>query len=170
MGYSTIDIEKGLGISRERLREWTAKEFVSPSIPSPGQGKRAEFSRRDIMNICLFDELLRIGFKRKTAGDCVKSASPYLWGVSPKSPTEPDYLLIRFDGDSVHANPIWGETGVVIDFMDGGKRKRIDPFSGTLMSLLESRGITKELEGAFDHLHVVNLKEIHNRVNRAFPG
>ncbi|MDZ7699910.1 MAG: hypothetical protein U5R49_24285 [Deltaproteobacteria bacterium] len=39
MGYSTIDIEKGLGISRERLREWTAKGYIKPAIPSPGQGK-----------------------------------------------------------------------------------------------------------------------------------
>ena len=169
MGYSTIDIEKGLGISRERLREWTAKGFIKPSIPSPGQGRRADFSRRDVMNICLFEELVRIGFRRKMAGDCVKREGEYLWGVSPKSPTEPDYLLIRFHDNDVHVSPIWGETGVVIDFRDGGKRKRIDPFSGKLMSSFDSRMVTKELEGPFEHLHVVNLKKIQARVNSTFP-
>ena len=170
MAYSTIDIEKGLGISRERLREWTAKGFIVPSTPSPGQGRRAVFSRKDILDICLFDELVRVGFNRKAAGECIQSQGKHIWDISPLSPTKPNYLLIRFQGPSVHVSPVWADTRVVIDLGDHGKRKQVDRFSGKLMSSFDSRMVTDSLDGPFEHLHIINLKNIHSRVKAAFPG
>ena len=174
MGYSTIDIERSLEISRERLREWTAKGFIKPSIPSPGQGMRAEFSREDLLKVCLFDELLRIGFKRDMAGQII---SKYTLEKDPNegehlSHVAPDFVMIYFQDGNVSAMPLdsLGQMKIVIDCASGGVKiespftKEPIPFWTEANGKLES-----SVEMQFDHLHVVNLAGIRARVNRAFP-
>ena len=77
--FSTFDIVKLLGINREKLRDWMDRGYVNPSIPAEGQGTRAVFVREDIYNICLFVELLKIGFKRKFAANIISN------GIGDKS-------------------------------------------------------------------------------------
>ena len=167
MGYSTLDIERGLKISRERLREWTAKGFIVPSIPSPGQGRRAEFSRDDLLTVALFDELLKIGFQRKMAGKIVKREGQYLWGASDICRTGPDFLMIKFYGDQVAATPVWRDVKMIVDLGDGGKQKLINPITGKFIPSIPR--VTDDLEKPFDHLHLVNLEGIKSRVYAAFP-
>jgi DNA-binding transcriptional MerR regulator len=175
MRFSTIDIERGLKISRERLREWTSKGFVKPSIPSPGQGKRAEFSRDDLLRVCLFDELLRIGFQRKVAGEIVQRESPFLWESSLGSGATPDFLMIKIFGDEFTVLPVFKDLGINIDWADGGKLKLrmgkksfpIPRLKGDLGELLNR--LHDDLEKPWDHLHIVNLSSIKARVRAAFP-
>ena len=57
--YSTFDIVKGLGIPRERLREWMTRGFVSPSIAeADGAGTKALFSRFDLYLVATFRQLI----------------------------------------------------------------------------------------------------------------
>ena len=52
---------------------WLLNGFISPSIPSAGQGQKAYFSRTDFYAIVLFTKLLNKGFKRELAAAYVKS-------------------------------------------------------------------------------------------------
>lgn len=65
--YSTIDISKAFGMPRERLRDWMDRGFVSPSLPSTGQGTIAIFTARDAYRVFLFEKLVNAGFKREAA-------------------------------------------------------------------------------------------------------
>lgn len=67
MKYSTFDIVKGLGIARERLREWMTRGFVVPSVQADGVGTKALFSIEDVYRVELFKELLAVGFNRISA-------------------------------------------------------------------------------------------------------
>jgi hypothetical protein len=175
MGYSTIDIERGLKISRERLREWTAKGFIKPSIPSPGQGRRAEFSREDILRVCVFDELLRIGFKRDMAGQIIQK---YTLEKDPHegehlSYLAPDFIMIMFRGDEISAMPLnsMGEDKIIIDCASGGLKLESPFMKEPIPFWTEANGELKSsAELSFDHVHIVNLSGIRARVKAAFPG
>jgi hypothetical protein len=70
--FSTLDIVKGMGIPRERLREWMTRGFISPSIQAAqGQGTKALFSRADLYRIGLFKYLVERGFMRHAASGYV---------------------------------------------------------------------------------------------------
>lgn len=71
--YTTKDIIEKLGIPMQRLRMWLLNGFISPSIPSAGQGHKAYFSHTDFYAIDLFAKLLNKGFKRELAAKYVKS-------------------------------------------------------------------------------------------------
>jgi hypothetical protein len=111
MGYSTIDIENRLGINRERLRVWTSSGYIEPSVPSPGQGLRAEFSREDVLKVCLFDELLRIGLKRAEAGGMVSKCKPKHFGN--------DYVMFFVLGDDISIIPFGNIINVIEGVSDG---------------------------------------------------
>lgn len=70
--YSTKDIIRILGVKKGRLRQWVDNDFIKPSIAhSPGTGRKALYSRKDILLIGLFDKLLSIGIDRHTASEIV---------------------------------------------------------------------------------------------------
>lgn len=71
--YTTKDITKNLEIPMQRLRMWLLNGFITPSIPSEGQGKKAFFSKSDLYAISLFVKLLNKGFKRELAAEYIKS-------------------------------------------------------------------------------------------------
>jgi hypothetical protein len=174
MEYSTIDIERGLKISRERLREWTSKGFIVPSIPSPGQGRKAEFSHDDLLKVCLFDELLRIGFKRDMAGQII---SKYTLKKDPNegehlSYVAPDFIMIVFRGNEISAIPLdsMSKMKIVVDCESGGVRME-SPFTKEPIPLWteEDGKLESSVELSFDHFHLVNLAGIRARVKAAFP-
>ena len=70
--YTTTQISKSLGISMESLRDWLLRGYVTPSVPSEGQGKKALFDFIDILGIRLFQELVLIGFSREVGGKIYK--------------------------------------------------------------------------------------------------
>jgi len=71
--YSTLEIEKRLGIHRERLRIWIDRGYIEPSIQrAKGQGTKSLFSRLDVYGIGLFRELIGKGFKRDATSRLVK--------------------------------------------------------------------------------------------------
>ncbi|MBU1568151.1 MAG: MerR family transcriptional regulator [Proteobacteria bacterium] len=71
--YTTKTIVEKLGIPLQRLRMWLMEDFVSASIPSEGQGKKAFFTREDLYHIVLFEKLLKKGLKRELAAAYIKS-------------------------------------------------------------------------------------------------
>lgn len=174
MGFSTIDIERRMGISRERFREWVSKGYVTPSIPSPGQGRRAEFSREDLLRVALFDELLKVGFHREAAGQVIsrfklekdpREGEPLSW-------VAPDFIVFIFRGDSISAMPLDGlsKMKMVLDCADGVIRMESPFAKNPIPFWTQGEGGLEQAEGLpFEHVHVVNLKGIRARVRAAFP-
>jgi DNA-binding transcriptional MerR regulator len=70
--YTSGDVRRILKISMERYRDWESRGFIKPSIPSPGQGRKAFFTGEDVKKIILFKEFLDIGFRRKFASTLVE--------------------------------------------------------------------------------------------------
>lgn len=65
--FSTLDITKLLKIPRERLRSWMKEDYIKPSVQAKGKGTRAEFTKRDLYLVAVFESLLNRGIKRSTA-------------------------------------------------------------------------------------------------------
>ena len=80
--FSTLDIVKALKIPRERLREWTTREFIKPQRPASGKGTKAIFSVWEVYGVALFRMLVEHGFDRKFAA---KSVSGFLKKITPET-------------------------------------------------------------------------------------
>lgn len=55
--FTSFDILKVNGVTKERLRDWLDRGYVEPTTPAPGQGKPAIFTRADLYVIALFKHL-----------------------------------------------------------------------------------------------------------------
>lgn len=70
--FSTLDIVKLMGISRERLRVWMDKGFIRPSIQkAEKRGEKNLFSKVDLYIIGLFRYLLDKGLSWEVAGSYI---------------------------------------------------------------------------------------------------
>lgn len=71
--YTTIEATKIVGINRERLRDWTDRGYINPTIVSTGRGKKALFDKIALFKIALFKELVETGFKRSVAKELIQT-------------------------------------------------------------------------------------------------
>jgi len=68
--FTTFEIEKKLGIPRNRLQQWIDRGFVTPSIEqASGHGTKNRFSRNDLYRMELFKRLAWYGLSRKEASE-----------------------------------------------------------------------------------------------------
>lgn len=88
--YSTFDIVKTLKIQREKLKDWMTQGFIKPSIPAPGQGRKAIFTLLDVYGIGLFARLIEFGFKRHLAAEFIHSFIAQQWRAE-----RTEYILFR---------------------------------------------------------------------------
>jgi len=66
--FSIKDIERILGIQRDRIQPWIVAGYVVPSIKrARRRGSKNIFSREDLYRIYLFDSLLDYGLDRRSA-------------------------------------------------------------------------------------------------------
>ena len=94
--YSTLDICKGLGITRERIRDWMNRGFIKPSIQeAKGQGTKALFSRNDVYLIMLFLTLIRNGINRKESSGIIQELSEDRKSNDFETLIGSDFLLFR---------------------------------------------------------------------------
>jgi len=98
--FTTTDIVKRLGISFGRIREWIVGGYVKPSVPSPGQGKPAEFSLWDLYMIELFRHLVDMGLSRELASQFIKFLGKL--GMKGKPvPVLEQYLVFTKKGEEI---------------------------------------------------------------------
>lgn len=71
--YTTRHILQVFKIKMEKCRDWHSKGFIEATVPSPGQGQKAEYTIEDLYGIALFIKLTEKGFKRNLAAEIVKS-------------------------------------------------------------------------------------------------
>lgn len=98
--FTTFDVMRILKIDRERLREWTKKGYIRPSIQeATGTGTKSLFSKADLYRIGLFRKLIAAGIQRDGAAHLVNSISDvYLQefsGVGIPAKKHHYYILFR---------------------------------------------------------------------------
>jgi hypothetical protein len=162
--FSTLQIEKGLKIPRERLREWIIRGFIKLSHPSPGQGIKTEFSRLDVYKVALFRNLIDFGIHRKVAKVYIEKFLP-----SEDEESKILYIVFRFKGDTIGAYTVEDQDNPWALALDTGQAGRYDkegkrPFiPGPSMD--GGRGIS-----SWEHIHVVDFKNIRMKVDRQLEG
>lgn len=90
--FSTLDIVKALGITRERLRDWINQSFITAKIAAEGHGTKAIFTVNDVYGIAFFRFLVESGFNRSAAAKWTKEFTKELY----ESPGYRDKAIIKF--------------------------------------------------------------------------
>ncbi|MFC1512106.1 MerR family transcriptional regulator [Candidatus Latescibacterota bacterium] len=114
--FSTLDVIKILGITRNRIREWLREGYVWPSISeSSGQGVKNVFSRWDLYAIELFKRLISTGMNRWEAHRFLHG-----WDMKTRKLTLEDrneikkYVVIIFEKkDQICLHPEFINTGKI---------------------------------------------------------
>ena len=178
--YSTLEIVKALGLTRERLQDWMNRGFVKPSIEAKGQGTKAIFTHQDVYKIDLFRLLLEKGFKRNQAAKLIGLLTEireceYVlfmhWrlekGLKKKAKSE---LLKR--GDFV-VMPFADYKSVILWLSVLSKSTWTESSQKYAEKLMNSDMIRKMGEGVVDELdimQIVNISGIRKRVDMALDN
>jgi DNA-binding transcriptional MerR regulator len=81
--FTTFDIEKKLGIPRNRLQQWLDRGIITPSIEqASGRRTKNRFSRNDLYRLELFQRLVRCGFSRRQGVEAAEESKINFEGVS----------------------------------------------------------------------------------------
>lgn len=123
--FTTKDIVERLDIPMQRLRMWLMEEYIAPSVPSDGQGKKAYFSINDMYAIVLFSRLLAKGFKRELAsryirefqkGAAIFTNAPYLFFLAKDTESGKVVEPRSFTGINPLKLSIWPDKVSLTDF------------------------------------------------------
>jgi hypothetical protein len=155
--YTTTDIIRGLGIPRERLRDWISRGFVRASVPAPGQGLAAEFSLWDVYRIELFRNLVDGGFDRKVASEFLKvlrSDENEKWKTA--------YIIFRREGEEIIPMTIAKGANWSLDLKGG----RIGVTGSPAYVDVRQLRNTKFDPTAWDNIYLVNFEKIRESVDR----
>lgn len=164
--YTTGHIVKGLKMPMERVRDWLRRGYFTPSIESPGQGKKAFFSLTDICLAELFRYLVEDkGVKRKIAHDLIRSIDghPFPLGFSNYLVFETfnengekvprfnfvqglEELKLTFSPDKIEVGRPDYDEDLQPDFDDGEDQPE------------------KEIQGIWEDVLVINLRKLRERV------
>ena len=111
--YTLFEWAKALNINSDRARQWLNKGYIGVSKPAPGQGKAAEFSTDNIIEIMAFKRLLDFGMTRPAAAMVLREVAG--WNVLgarfvrlsflPDSTVKTDFLQ---PGDNLDAAMVEG--------------------------------------------------------------
>ncbi len=99
--FSTLDITKFMKIPRERLRSWMKEGYIKPCVQAKGRGTKAEFTKRDLYIVAIFESLLNRGIKRIVASTLINRL------LKEDNTLSYAYLIIRYgsDKETLQINP-----------------------------------------------------------------
>jgi DNA-binding transcriptional MerR regulator len=178
--YTTTQISKALGISMESLRDWLLREYIAPSVPSQGQGKKAFFTFNDVLGIRFFQELLRIGFARKIAAEILRKFTTQTKSLKGQIPSQ---ALFNVYGDWVDAHfdrlkPIGAPREKLLDELKE-IQTRMKEHKETPQDLMNKYKIDSVLDNdigpyligyaqarEWDFIHIVNIDRIYKDVEK----
>lgn len=162
--YSSFEIMRALEIPKEKLRDWIDRGFITASIPSPGRGRPAGFTKSDIYGLALFIQLLYYGFPRESAARMVESYRAqydiYYPGDKNREPDtwrrmhEPsDFIIFR------------NETDKTVIFGTVNEKWNISMRTGDVFP--EGGNTDKEDSKSWDSILIINYKKIRDGVDEA---
>lgn len=157
--FSTLDIEKALDITRERLRDWVIRGYVAPTVPAAGQGTKATFTRFDIYGIELFRQLIEDGCNRDAAGGFVRQFIER----EKKEPERQRTAYIKFMKNTD------GKVWRIETLADGiGKTIKMDYETGeTEASGIKLSQVMKTKRSEWQTIVIKNFKQIRSKVDAA---
>lgn len=100
MKFTTSEVEKILGIKRERFNAWLNKDYLYIRGNKKGQSA-TNYTITDLYRFSLFDILLAIGFSRSKAGLIVEQIEQIDDGWETIPPGYRQRIDIGFDVDLV---------------------------------------------------------------------
>ena len=96
MAFLSGDVQKIIGIKKDRLQQWLKARFVVPSInEADGPGDRNLWSKEDLYSIAIFKQITEAGWSRKVA------AKFYAQGVIGEDPGEGALMVYLRKGERV---------------------------------------------------------------------
>ena len=155
--FTTKHLTKVLDLPMHRLRVWLLNGYVSPSIPSTGQGRKAYYFRSDFYVIALFMKLLAKGFKRKLASKYCER----LTGINTPLGFS-NFLFIWMKKDSK------GESVLHSYLIAGSDNFQLEA-STELFTITADKNfeMAKDIEGDWDDIHIINLNDMIRRIDIA---
>lgn len=125
--FSTLDITKIMNIPRERLRSWMKEEYIKPSVKANGRGTRAEFTKRDVYSVAIFESLLNRGIKRIVASTLINRL------LKEDSTLSQDYFIIRnlSEKENIQINS-FSAKAVGVDLTTGAVYRPLNQYDGYL--------------------------------------
>ena len=91
--FTTTEVAKILGEPVRKVRDWTQRKYVVPSIPAQGRGTKALFDRQDLYQFRLLKFLLDRGLDREHGAEMVELMVDRL-GMLMKYHQEPQFLCV----------------------------------------------------------------------------
>lgn len=171
--FTTFDIMRALKIPRDDLQNWVKGGFIKPTVPSPGRGIPAKFTRSDIYGLALFIELLSHGLSRDQAcflankyhasirSSCVDDGFTY---VEVKEPI--DFIIFRYIVDEKGEKVIAPEILTSQDSQD----QVVSLHSGRTVPAWDKKRYHGQGQIAeWDSLLVINYKKIRLKIDLALP-
>ena len=82
------------GVDERALRHWAACKVVIPEIHEAAgrPGIRRQYSYKNLVEICIVDELVQQGINLRVAAEAVQVFRKQAWGIPPQGRS---YLVIR---------------------------------------------------------------------------
>lgn len=163
-GMTTFEIEKKLGISRDRLKGWVPK-YIKPSlVKTTGPGTASRLSKYDLYRIMLFKQLVERGYKRESAA---KRTRLFIRHAEIKSKdSEINLVALIHSAGGKYLDPKY-------EPMKGTKRAwgmRYPDiiFGKDMQEIFNDLQRYDILKNKSDDVIIINFKKIRNAVEKAF--
>lgn len=114
-GLTTFQIQKRLGINRNRQKEWFGK-YIKPTVEADGQGTRNVLSRFDLCKMLLFKELVEHGFTRDKAGKRINILKPHILEAEGKIIDDLKFVAFIRNVDGKFIDPTLVKPGISTPF------------------------------------------------------
>ena len=180
---TTSSITKNLGIPFGRLREWIVNGYIKPSLPSPGQGRAAEFTIEDVYKIKAFQHMIDAGLTRDMAAkyiDTIIDISSKHKSKQIVQISEVDVIVFRRSdkiiwqmytyGYDEKRRPSWGSNLLHALVFGVGAPKSTDPPYLSLENCLPARWDTEfgNTPQEWDDVYILNFRKIRESVDKVF--
>jgi transposase len=162
-GLTTFEIEKKLGISRNRLKGWVPK-YIKPSLEETrGPGTPSRLSKFDLYRLMLFKHLVERGYKRESAAERIKT---FRLAEFTRPVSEINLVALIHRGGGKYLDPNYKPKGRVKRAWGMAYPDVI--YGKDMQEIFQDLQKFDILKNKSDDVDVINFKKIRNAVDAAF--
>ena len=153
--FTTTDIDRRLGIKRNRIKNWLMEWFILPTFEvETSRGMKSYFGKEALYRLKLFEQLVEMGVPRRTASVL----------IYPQYMTYPPHLreqeMARLRKEEKVAGPRKAYDFAIFHFEDRGG-------SGVIGADWRDAGQVLELDKRVGHMHIINYARLREQVDAA---
>ena len=162
-GLTTFEIERDLGISRNRLKGWIPK-YIKPSLEETrGPGTASRLSKFDLYRLMLFKHLVERGYKRESAAKRIKI---FRHAVLTRPVTEINLVALIHRGGGKYLDPNYKCRGRVMRAWGMAYPDLV--YGKDMQEIFQDLQHFDILKNESDDVIVINFEKIRNAVDAAF--